>query len=385
VTVAAMTLALTVMILYAGMMAGYLEGMERNILELEVGDLQIFPLEYRDDPSIYTRIANPEVILESLAAEGFNATARLLAYGMAAAGNASAGVSFRGIDIERDARVSLIHREVQSGRWLDRDDPRGVVLGSRLARMLDVDPGAELVVLTQAADGSMAYDLYRVRGVLRSVGDETDRTGVFMAQEALRELIAVPSGSHQIIVRRPAGANLEQSEARVRELVLQHDVKTWRQLLPTLASMMDSARGAIMAMFLIVYMAIGILILNATLMAVFERVREFGVLKAIGAGPFDVLRLIMLESGIQVGLAILLGVAISTPTLWFLTTTGLDLSSLAGVSVMGIAMDPIWRASVSPQVFSMPIVILFVIVITAAIYPALKAALIQPVEAMRHH
>lgn len=380
-----MTLALTVMILYAGMMDGYLEGMERNILELEVGDLQIFPLEYRDDPSIYTRIANPEAILELLAAEGFNATARLLAYGMAAAGNASAGVSFRGIDIERDARVSLIHREVQAGRWLDRDDPRGVVLGSRLARMLDVDPGAELVVLTQAADGSMAYDLYRVRGVLRSVGDETDRTGVFMAQEALRELIAVPSGSHQIIVRRPAGANLEQSEARVRELVLQHDVKTWRQLLPTLASMMDSARGAIMAMFLIVYMAIGILILNATLMAVFERVREFGVLKAIGAGPFDVLRLIMLESGIQVGLAILLGVAISTPTLWFLTTTGLDLSSLAGVSVMGIAMDPIWRASVSPQVFSMPIVILFVIVMTAAIYPALKAALIQPVEAMRHH
>jgi ABC-type antimicrobial peptide transport system permease subunit len=120
-------------------------------------------------------------------------------------------------------------------------------------------------------------------------------------------------------------------------------------------------------------------------MAVFERVREFGVLKAIGAGPFDVLRLILLESGIQVGLAILLGVAISTPTLWYLTTTGLDLSSLAGVSVMGIAMDPIWRASVSPQVFSMPIVILFVIVITAAIYPALKAALIQPVEAMRHH
>lgn len=379
-----MTLALTVMILYAAMMAGYLEGMERSVLELEVGDLQIFPYEYRDDPSIYTRIADPAAVLEPLADEGFRATARLLAYGMVAAGDASAGVSFRGIDIERDARVSQIHREVRVGRWLDADDPKGVVVGSRLARALGVEPGAELVVLSQAADGSMAYDLFRVRGILRSVGNETDRAGVFMAQEALRELISVPSGSHQIIVRRPTGASLDDAETRVRDLVRDYEVMTWRQLLPTLASLMDSARGAMIAMFLIVYMAIGILILNATLMVVFERVREFGVLKAIGAGPFDVLRLILLESGIQTGLAMLLGVAISAPALWYLAETGLDLSSMAGVSILGIAMDPIWRASISAEAFVMPLGILVAIVISAAIYPALKAALIRPVEAMRH-
>jgi len=384
VTIGAMSLALTVMILYAGLMVGYLEGMERNILELEVGDLQIFPSDYRDNPSIYTRIEHPEELLAPLRGEGFHATARLLAYGMVAAGDASAGVSFRGIDIAQDATVSEIHSEVAAGSWLDESDPHGVVIGRRLARILDVDPGAELVVLTQGADGAMAYDLFTVRGILRGVGDATDRGGVFVDADVLRDLLVVPGGVHQIIVRRPEGVELDAAAQRVRDLAGDRDVKTWRQLLPTLASLLDSARGVMIGMFVVVYIAIGILILNAMLMAVFERVREIGVLKAIGAGPVDVIRLILAECAIQTGLAIAIGVAISIPSILYLAHTGLDLQSLAGLTMMGIAMDPIWRATITPGVFGMPIVVLVSIVSLAVAYPALKGALIDPVAAMRH-
>ncbi len=384
VTISAMSLALTVMILWNGLLVGYLEGMERNILELEVGDLQIFPNDYRDNPSIYTRIDEPDALLSPLRETGFEATARLLAFGMVAAGDASAGVSFRGIDIAQDATVSEIHREVAAGSWLDKNDPTGVVIGRRLARILGVDPGSELVVLTQGADGSMAYDLFSVRGILRGIGDGTDRGGVFVDIDVLRELIVVPGGIHQIIVRRPEGLELNIAAQIVRNLAVDRDVKTWRQLLPTLASLLDSAQGAMIAMFVIVYIAIGILILNAMLMAVFERVREFGVLKAIGAGPIDVMRLIVAECAIQTGLAVAVGVGLSIPAVAYLAETGINLQSLAGLTMMGIAMDPIWRATVSPGVFAMPIGVLIAIVSMAVLYPALKAALIEPVAAMRH-
>jgi ABC-type lipoprotein release transport system permease subunit len=384
VTVGAMSLALTVMILYSGLMDGYLNGMERNILELEVGDLQIYALDYRENPSIYTRIDDPLALLSPLADSGFLATSRLLAFGMVAAGESSAGVAFRGVDVERDAQVSQIHNEVVDGSWLDPADPRGVVIGRRLARMLGVSPGEELVVLTQGADGAMAYDLFDVRGVLRGIGDATDRGAVFVNQDVLRELIVVPSGSHQIIVRRPPDLELENAAQQVRSLAGDFDVKTWRQLLPTLASMLDSARVATTAMFVIIYIAIGILILNAMLMAVFERVREFGVLKAIGAGPTEVMRLILVECGIQTGLAVAIGVTISIPGVLYLERVGIDLGSLAGVSTLGIAMDPIWRAAISPATFTTPIAVLLAIVGLAVLYPALKAAVIEPVVAMRH-
>ncbi len=385
VTIAAMSLALLVMILYAGLMDGYLQGMERSVLDLEVGDLQIFASEYRDRPSLETTIDDPAAVLRSLSEAGFAATGRILAFGMAAAGESSAGVSFRGVDVELDATVSRIGDEVAVGSWLDPEDPKGVVLGRRLARTLDVAPGAELVVLTQSTDGAMAYDLYTVRGVLRGIADATDRTGVFMTLDALRELVLVPDGVHQIIVRRPGDVELATAAARVTSLSGELDVQTWRQLLPTIASLLDSARGIMFAMFFIVYVAIGILILNAMLMAVFERIRELGVLKALGASPFVVLRMILLESGIQTAMAIAIGVSLSVPSVLYLATTGIDLGTLAGTSVVGIAMDPVWRAAISPSIFTAPVGVLVAIVGVAVLYPAFKAAFLRPVEALRYH
>jgi len=384
VTVAATSLGLLTMILYAGLMEGYLRGMETSVLDLEVGDMQVFAGDYRENPSIYTRIEAPESLLAPLEAAGLHATGRLLAFGMAASGDSSAGVSFRGVDVERDARVSRIHEQLAQGSWLDPAEPRQVVLGRRIARTLGVTPGDEVLVLSQGADGSMAYDLYTVRGVLLGVSAATDRSGMFMTQAAFRELFVVPDGVHQIIVRRPADLDLASAAVRVQGLAGALDVRTWRQLLPTVASMMDSARAAIVVMFVIIYIAIGILILNAMLMAVFERVREFGVLKALGVSPFGVLRLILVESAIVTGIAVVVGVGLGVPGLIYLSEVGLNLSSLAGVSIMGLAMDPHWRAVITPDVFRLPIVTLLAIVAVAVVYPALKASLISPIEAMRY-
>lgn len=384
VTVAAMSLALLVMVLYAGLMEGYLRDMERSIVELEVGDLQLYAGDYRDDPSIYTRIEEPDALLETLDGAGLRATGRLLAFGLAAAGDSSAGVSFRGIDVVRDARVSGVNEQVSRGRWLEPGDDRGVVIGRRLARMLGVEPGAELLVLSQGADGSMAYDLYTVRGVLLGIGDATDRTGVFMTAAAFRELFVVPTGVHQIIMRRDDSLPLEVAATRARAAAPQHDVQTWRELLPTLASMIDSARAIIAVMFIIVYLAVAILILNATLMAVFERIREIGVLKAVGVGPFGVMRMLIYESALQTGLAVAVGMSAAVPGLLYLERVGIDVGSLAGVSIMGIAMNPVWRAAITPSVLVLPLTVLVLIVGLAVLYPSIKAARIEPVEAIRH-
>ena len=385
VTVSAMSFALFVMILYSAMLEGYLEGMERSILDLEVGDVQVFAGDFRENPSLYTVIEEPEKLIEPLSADGFTASARVLAFGLAAAGESSAGVSFRGVDVEQDATVSNIHEEVAEGRWLDPGDPKGVVLGRRLARILAVGVGDEIVVLTQGSDGAMAYDLYDVRGILRGIADATDRSGVFLNQSALRELLEVPTGVHQIIVRRPEEVDLAQAAMRVSAFAPDLDVQTWRQLMPTLSSLLESSRSAMVMMSFIMYVAIGMLILNAMLMAVFERIRELGVLKALGVGPFEVLRLILLESGIQTALAMIAGTICAIPVVWYLRDTGLDLQSLAGVSVMGIAFDPHWRAVITVDVFTSPVVMLAIVVAIAVLYPAIKASAIRPVEAMHHH
>jgi ABC-type lipoprotein release transport system permease subunit len=259
-----------------------------------------------------------------------------------------------------------------------------VVLGRRLARTLGAGPGDELIILGQATDGSLANDLYIVRGVLRGVSDVTDRIGVFMLEKTFRELMVMPSGAHQIVVRKPDEIELAAAHDTIEQLAPDLDVQTWRQLNPTLASLVDNVASVAMVFMMIVYIAIALVVLNAMLMAVFERVREFGVLKALGTSPGRVLKVIYTESAIQTGIAIIVGMLLSIPLIIYLTNTGIYLGSEEGLAVMGLAWDPTMRALFEVQSFTRPIVMFVVIVALAVFYPALKASLIRPVRAMQH-
>jgi ABC-type lipoprotein release transport system permease subunit len=384
VTVGAMTLALLVMVLYTGLVEGYLQDLERNILDLELGDVQVHAKGYRDTPSIYKRIERHDALLAQLDEIGYSACARLLGSALVAAGESSAGAALRGVDTQRDAMVSEIFQHVAQGKWLDPADPMGVVVGRRMARTLGLKPGDELVVLSQATDGSMANDLFTIRGVLKIISDGTDRSGVFMTAGAFRDFFVLPEGVHQIIVRRPANLELTAVVDTVRGIADDWDVKTWRELMPTLASLLDSTLGLIQIVFFIVYIVIGILILNAMLMAVFERIREFGVLKALGVEPGNVLRLIFVESSLQTTLALIVGLTLSIPGLWYLTRVGIDTGRLGGMSMMGMAVSSKWYAVVTSNTFAGPILTLVFIIFIAVLYPALKAARISPIEAMRY-
>ena len=384
VTVTAMTLALFSLVVYTGMLQGMLNDMEQSVVEVEIGDLQIHTVDYLDHPSIYELIERVDGLILALEDAGFRASPRLVGGGLVAARESSAGASLRGVEVTADAQVSDISQRVADGQWLDPGDPLGVVVGRRLAGALGLRIGDELVALSQAADGSMANDLFSVRGVLESIGDSVDRSAVFLNATTFREFYVLPEGVHEIVVRRPADVELAVAAETLRRLAPGLDAKSWRELLPTLATMMDSAQQAVQIVAVVVYFVIAILILNAMLMAVFERIREFGILKALGVGPGQVMSLIFVESGLQTGLAVMIGLTLSAPTLWYLTQIGIDTGALGGTSMMGVSFVPIWYASVTPSTIAGPVLILIVLVLLAVIYPALKAARISPVEAMRY-
>ncbi len=387
VTTLAMGFAGFIMILFAALMEGLLQTSERNAVSMNLGDVQIHAEGYRDDPDLYKRIENADDLVSQLQQAGFHATPRVYGFGLAAAGSTSAGVQLRGINLTNEATVTQVHKHIMQGNWLADNDPKGVVIGKKLARTLGVKPGDEIVIIGQAADGSMANDLYTVRGILKSVGEDVDRAGFFMVERSFRELMVLQRGAHEISVMRPDRSDdLEAATAQVSALALGYETKNWRQLQPVIARILDLADAQTIIMVLITYVAVAMLVLNAMLMSVFERIRELGIMKAMGVTPWQITLLIYAETMIQVTVASVIAFLSGWSLSNYYKVNGIDLSAISsGASFGGVAIDPIWYAHVTTEAVLIPIVFLFIIAVVAVIYPAIKAAVIRPVKAIHYH
>jgi ABC-type lipoprotein release transport system permease subunit len=387
VTTLAMGFAGFIMILFASLTEGLLYTSERNAVAMNLGDMQIHAEGYRDDPDLYKRIDNAADLVRKLQQAGFHAAQRVYGFGLAAAGSASAGVQLRGIDLTNETTVTQIHKHVMQGNWLADTDPKGVVIGKKLGKTLNVKPGDEVVIIGQAADGSMANDLYTVRGILKSIGEEVDRAGFFMVERALRELMMLPQGAHEITVMRPdRSRDLESATAQVAALAPGYETLHWRSLRPVIARILDLADAQTIVMVLITYVAVAMIVLNAMLMSVFERIRELGVMKAIGVTPWQLFLLVYAETMVQVTVASIIALSSGWSAARYFQNNGIDLSAIAGsTSFGGVAIDPIWYAYVTKEAVIIPIVFLFIIAAAAVIYPAVKAAVIRPVKAIYYH
>ena len=387
ITTLAMGFSGFIMILFAALMAGMLQTSERNAVAMNLGDIQIHAEGYRDDPDLYNRIDNTADLVNKLQQAGFHATQRIYGFGLAAAGSTSAGVQMRGVNLKNEATVTQVHKHVMQGQWLADSDPMGVVIGRKLARTLGVRPGDEVIIIGQATDGSMANDLYTVRGILKSIGEEVDRAGFFMVERSFRELMVLPEGAHEIAVMRPdRSSDLESATAQVAALARGYETLNWRQLQPVIARILDLADAQTIIMILITYVAVAMVILNAMLMSVFERIREFGIMKAIGVTPWQLMTLVYAETMIQVVIASSISLASGWSAAHYFQKNGIDLSAIASsTSFGGVAIDPIWNAHVTTEALALPVVFLFIIAAAAVIYPAIKAAVIRPVKAIHYH
>jgi ABC-type lipoprotein release transport system permease subunit len=386
VTTVAMGFAGFIMILFASLMEGLLQASERNAVSMDLGDIQIHSSDYREDPDLYKVIEDPDRILNDLKKAGFHAAKRLYGFGLAASGSTSAGIQLRGIDLATESEVTQINQHVLKGSWLEENDPAGIVIGRKLARTLGVTTGDELIFVGQATDGSMANDIYTIKGILKSIGEEVDRTGVYINENTFRELMILPEGAHEIAVMRPDRTmDLDAATERAAGLAPGYETLNWKELKPVIARILDLADSQMIIMVIITYTAVAMLVLNAMLMTVFERIRELGIMKAMGVTPWQLMRLVYAETFIQVSAAGLLAGFSGFFLSKYFEHNGIDLSSFAeGASFGGVAVDPVWKAYLTPESVAVPVIFLFIISFLAVLYPAVKAALIQPVRAIHH-
>ncbi len=385
ITLSAMTFSLTLMIVATNLMEGMNRQMVGYAADRSLGHIQVHAKGYYEDRGLYDTL--PLAILERFRGSEFRATPRAYAFGLASLGEQSAGVLIRGIDPQQERKVTDLWKHMLQGRYLLPGEAKAVILGRKIAKSLNARPGSEIALITQAADGSLGNDLYRVVGVLKTLDDTTDRTAVIMSLADFAELLVLPGRIHEVAIRTPNALKVDAYKPRVVSLVKGEDceVRTWREIAPALSDALALSQAWTTIMLLIVFSIASLGILNTMLMAVFERMYELGLMLAVGLKPVRLVRLILSETLMLALISEVLGLGLGSLWSWRLMVKGWDLTGLfgEGFEYTGFAFENVLRAAIWPGGIFRCMAIMLIISGLAGLYPAVKAARLKPVEVMR--
>jgi putative ABC transport system permease protein len=344
-----------------------------------VGHLQVHGRGYQDAPSLTTVVREPmQVEAKVLSAlPGAKAERRVIGAGLAGAGEKSSPVSVLGVEAGSGLYT------LTSG--VEPRDGHEILVGKDLATELELKPGSELVLVSQATDGSVANDRYTVTGTFTSSSSEMDASSVVLPIASAQEFFGLGDGVHQIVVRLPVDREDVSPEVGLARSAL--DLSTlealsWSEMLPEMKASMDAKRSSQSATDFIIFLIVGLGVFNAMTMSVFERTREFGVLMSVGTRPGRVLGLVLTESIWQALIGFVVGVAIAAAVLYGIGDV--DLTKMIKGDMMGVRMPSKITLGIEWGSLKSAGFVAALTAILGGIFPALRAARLNPVEALRH-
>ncbi len=381
------------MVVLSALSRGMIDGMVDNAINNLVGHIRIQDPEYRVDPTIIRRISEPQRLLSEitpLLPPGTRIARRIKIDGMLSTSREHVGVIIVGIVPEDESGISFIGRPVHQGRMIDSRESGGLIIGEALLERIGAKVGRKVVLVSQNSEWENVSQSFRIKGTYRTELSQTEKVYVFVGLPVLQKMLGIGEGVTEIAVNLERGGRGEGDKLADLVSALNAEisgsgfaVEGWRQMLPSINAYLEMFNGYMLIWFVVVFIAMGFGIVNTMLMAVYERMREFGLQRAIGMRSGRIVRMVMAE----ILLLLLFGSLVANGVALFLINivlrSGIDLSFFTeGTEMWGMnrVIVPVLSAW---DVYAANGVVL-VLGLLVGLYPAVRAGRFTPVEAMRH-
>lgn len=385
VIIAAITLGIFAGIFLISFTNGMVNDRIQSIIGTEMSHIQIHQPGFLDNDQFNLLITNADSLVK-IARETPGVTAaskRVIISSMVASAETGAAVRITGVDPENERKVTRLSSKIIEGKYPDETGKNPVVISERLAQKLKVGLKNKIVITVQDINKDITAGAFRIAGIYRTDNLMFDEANVFVRYSDICHLTGLKnSEAHEIAIL--LGNN--DKTAEVEKIITEHfpdlDVKDWQILSPE-AGYLISAMNQYMYIFIvIILLALCFGIINTMLMVIMERVRELGMLMAIGMNRLRVFTMIMLETVYLSLTGGILGIIIGYVIAKYLGRTGVDLyfwkDAFAEIG---------YSSLVYPVIDSKTMLVTTIMVILAGIisslYPAYKALKINPSEAIR--
>lgn len=315
---------------------------------------------------------------------------RLYIPALAQSSRESRGIMLIGVDPQRERQINPFLKSLAEDAMVRSSGSRDAVVGARLLDELQIKTGQKFVVTAQHQDGTLHSELLHVRGVVNSGMKDVDSSLILVGRERAGLLTGSSGSVHELAVILSDPAYEQQVLDQVTAILDTHphiEAVNWERAMPNLANAIKLDYASQKFIFLIILLIVTIGVVNTLLMSVMERMREFGVILALGSRPMTLRCMIMLEA-LSLGLlAATVGTMFGSLATWYLVAVGIDLAAFVPETLEfgGVVFDPILRAIWDPGWMIRIAGYVVGLTLLAALYPAIKAGRITPVEGMRHH
>jgi ABC-type lipoprotein release transport system permease subunit len=384
IMLAAIAMGLWGMIWMTALMRGMVDQMIDDAISTLSGHIQIHAEGYLDDPSIEHTLPavaqNPQLhtLLNSQQVTAWSQRIRVPA--VVRSERDVYGITLVGIDPQREQGLSFIADSVAEGQYLESVDDRHVLLGRKLAEQLETKLGRRIVIMSQDPDNNIAERGFRIGGIYDTDLQATETSYVFAGIETVRKMLQMGNGVSEISLLGHDYRHLDGLAAEVRTAAGDAETKTWLQLDPYMASMLDVMDGFIFVWFGIIFLSLSFGLINTLLMAVFERTREIGLIQALGMPPGNILFMVLIESLIMLVIGLIAGNLLSWLTILPIQD-GIDISGVAeGLEWAGMSSTLLPAVKTSDVLLANAIVL--VLGVAASLFPAWRASRKVPVEAI---
>jgi ABC-type lipoprotein release transport system permease subunit len=371
------------MIFMTALMRGMVDQMIGDGIDALPGYVQVHHPDFRDDPNIANSLAAPDAALRAALDEPpVTAWApRVKLPAIIASERNTRGVTLLGVIPDREIALALDPASIVAGRFLDGPQDPGLVVGRRMLDRLETDLGKRVVVMSQDPENNIADRGFRIVGVFEGDLAGQEEQWIYAGLETVQTLLSMGDRISEIAV---AGGNYRDVEAllaRVREAApASAEVLPWTELEPYLGMMMGVMDGFVLVWIVVIFLALSFGLVNTLMMAVFERVREIGLMLALGMKPAAILYQVLLESLMLLALGLVLGNLLAVLTIWPIRD-GIDLSAVAeGFEMMG-ASSTLYPALHGRDLVTANGVVLVLGILTGLL-PAWRASQYRPVEAI---
>jgi ABC-type lipoprotein release transport system permease subunit len=296
----------------------------------------------------------------------------------------SYGILLQGLEQPSAARERYAGEYLAAGSLPELGDVTGIALGEKLAQNLQVDLGDTVYLYTPGTEGYGA-SAYIVTGILTVPSSEATAVSSLLAAQEL----AAPEAINRIeltfpnLTRTGDDADLYAlAESARAGLGPDYQVEAWSTVSPGLASILGLFGTVSLFLAAIFFILAGMLVANTVYLSVIERVREFGVLRALGITPREVVLMIVQESVLLCFTGALAGLLVGT-LLAGLMAQGFSAPGEIADFLAERGFPRIFYGSVSNRQVAITVGFTFVTATLAALFPALNAGRLEPAEAMR--